>query len=295
MRVVRYRDAAAFLDAAGPWLSRAEVENNVILGIAGAIGGGILAPKEPAWFAAAVDGDNICCCAARTPPQALLLTSGSARALAALAADAHACFPELRGVNGPRAAAAHFAAAWTALAGGSASIGKQLRLYRIDRVDAGTPQARGRLRQATRQEQAMAVQWATAFAAEAMPNDPSDPEASVDRYLKTGGLYVWDHGGPVALCARTEVGGGTPGRDDTQTPEPRSAKASRISFVYTPREFRRRGYATAAVAELTRRLLASGAPYCCLYTDLANPTSNGIYARIGYRPVCDFDEYAFRK
>jgi uncharacterized protein len=34
--------------------------------------------------------------------------------------------------------------------------------------------------------------------------------------------------------------------------------------------------------------------YCCLYTDLANPTSNAIYYRIGYRPVCDAAEYFFR-
>jgi predicted GNAT family acetyltransferase len=70
---------------------------------------------------------------------------------------------------------------------------------------------------------------------------------------------------------------------------------ARINLVYTPPDLRRRGYATAAVSALTRRLLDSGRRYCCLYTDLANPTSNSVYRRIGYRPVCDIDEYSFEE
>jgi len=40
-------------------------------------------------------------------------------------------------------------------------------------------------------------------------------------------------------------------------------------------------------------LLDEGRRFCALFTDLANPTSNRIYHKIGYRPVCDFDEYVF--
>ena len=68
---------------------------------------------------------------------------------------------------------------------------------------------------------------------------------------------------------------------------------ARINLVYTLPAFRARGYATAAVAALTRRLLAGGSRYCCLYTDLANRTSNSVYRRIGYLPVCDIDQYTF--
>jgi predicted GNAT family acetyltransferase len=31
-----------------------------------------------------------------------------------------------------------------------------------------------------------------------------------------------------------------------------------------------------------------------LYTDLANPTSNSIYQKVGYRPVCDALHFLFR-
>ena len=60
-----------------------------------------------------------------------------------------------------------------------------------------------------------------------------------------------------------------------------------MNAVYTPPEWRGRGYATAAVATLSSELLGEGYAMCVLYTDLANPTSNRIYRRIGYEAVCD--------
>ena len=50
---------------------------------------------------------------------------------------------------------------------------------------------------------------------------------------------------------------------------------------------RGRGYATALVAALARALLAAGRRRLFLVTDVANPTSNAIYARIGFRPEND--------
>jgi uncharacterized protein len=44
---------------------------------------------------------------------------------------------------------------------------------------------------------------------------------------------------------------------------------------------------------MTVALLEGGHRFCFLFTDLANPTSNGIYRRIGYEPVTDVERYAF--
>ena len=57
---------------------------------------------------------------------------------------------------------------------------------------------------------------------------------------------------------------------------------ARVGPVYTPPELRGRGYASALTASLTERLLERRR-FCFLFTDLANPTSNSIYQRIGYR------------
>jgi predicted GNAT family acetyltransferase len=67
----------------------------------------------------------------------------------------------------------------------------------------------------------------------------------------------------------------------------------RVAPVYTPAHLRGRGYAGAVTAEVSRAALASGAHEVLLFTDLANPTSNGLYQRIGYRPVSDFATYGF--
>ena len=87
---------------------------------------------------------------------------------------------------------------------------------------------------------------------------------------------MWDNDGPVSMAGWTG----------------KTLNGVRVTFVYTPPEFRRHGYASACVAALTQRLLDEGNRYCCLYTDLANPTSNRIYQQIGYRAVCDVADYA---
>jgi predicted GNAT family acetyltransferase len=78
----------------------------------------------------------------------------------------------------------------------------------------------------------------------------------------------------------------------------RTPNGIRVGPVYTPPELRGRGYATAVTAELSQglldgRLFDGGRQFCFLYTDLANPTSNAIYERIGYRRVAESAEVLF--
>ena len=61
-----------------------------------------------------------------------------------------------------------------------------------------------------------------------------------------------------------------------------AAGVSRVGPVFTPRSSRGRGYGsavTAAAASLARR---DGVDDVVLFADLANPTSNAIYRRIGF-------------
>jgi len=61
-----------------------------------------------------------------------------------------------------------------------------------------------------------------------------------------------------------------------------------IGPVYTPPYYRGKGYASSAVAQLSQLMLNKGFTKCALFTDLANPTSNRIYHKMGYRPFCDW-------
>src|SRR6266542_3717547 len=118
--------------------------------------------------------------------------------------------------------------------------------------------------------------WVRAFALEIDGEEPPEPAAFVQRLLNRGSLWVWCDPEPVSFASTTVPAYAT----------------TRVGLVYTPKELRGRGYASACVAAMSQNALDDGlAPV--LFTDLANPTSNRIYQQIGYRPVADFCEYTF--
>ena len=104
--------------------------------------------------------------------------------------------------------------------------------------------------------------------------------ALLDHRLGTdsAGYAIWEDGLPVSLAG---FSGETP-------------NGVRIGPVYTPPVLRSRGYGSAVTAAVSAERLAAGRRFCFLYTDAANPTSNKIYTQIGYEPVCDAFDYAFR-
>ncbi len=173
-----------------------------------------------------------------------------------------------------------FAEMWQALTGQGYEQVRVLRIYRLERVQpvASVP---GHMRQETEVDRPMLIPWVRAFLVETFGKhaSPTDAEQLVNRRLQgwTEGLYLWDHEGPRALAGHT---GPTP-------------HGIRVAPVYTPPEHRNRGYASACVAALSQFLLDRGYRFCSLYADLANPTSNRIYQRIGYEPVCDVVQYRF--
>jgi len=62
---------------------------------------------------------------------------------------------------------------------------------------------------------------------------------------------------------------------------------SRIGPVFTPRHDRGHGYGSAVTAAAAQLAHRSGTADVVLFADLANPTSNAIYQRIGFEPVAD--------
>jgi uncharacterized protein len=73
-----------------------------------------------------------------------------------------------------------------------------------------------------------------------------------------------------------------------------SGDAGRINAVFTLEVERGKGYASACVAALSRRLLDAGWRYCLIFADRANPTTTRIYPRLGYREIGAFSHIAFR-
>ena len=128
-------------------------------------------------------------------------------------------------------------------------------------------------------DRSLLVGWLREFVIEAGVTGATQAEAMVDARMRRDGLLVWEDGQPVSMVGVT----------------PEVAGVVRIGPVYTPPPQRRRGYAGSAVAAVSRRALARGAQRCMLYTDLDNPTSNKIYAEVGYQRTVDWEEIALER
>jgi predicted GNAT family acetyltransferase len=275
----QFADVDGFLAVAGDFLGAREAEHNLIFGISSYVRDQPnVFGDEPPYFAAVLAGERVVAAALRTPPHNLVLSEiDDPDAIDRLVADRLA--DDLPGVLGPVEHARGFAERWAAAAGRSWRRHLSERIFRLRAVIAPPP-VPGRLRIATPGDRALVVAWMRAFTDEALGgDDPATSEAMTDRWLEGRGrtLYLWDDEGTVSLCG---VGGATP-------------HGIRIGPVYTPPEARRRGYASALVAEASQLQLDSGRRFCFLFTDLANPTSNHVYQTIGYEPIRDVDEYRF--
>ncbi len=162
-----------------------------------------------------------------------------------------------------------FTAAWRDKTGATYRVTKHLRLHRLDTLTPPTPAPPGRARLADEADQALLVEWYDAFCRET--GEPSASANLVSDRLSFGGLMLWEVDGvPVSMAGRNRS----------------IAGVIRIAPVYTPPQLRGRGYAGGVTAALSQAALDSGAEVI-LFTDVANPTSNALYQRLGYRPLGD--------
>jgi predicted GNAT family acetyltransferase len=280
VEVERHRDVQDFLERVRDFLASREAEHNLILGLAGRLRRNPLLYGSEPYLASVSAHGRVVAAALRTPPHNLILSEvDDERAVDALVGDVRAAFDVLPGVLGPSRAAERFVRRWEAVTGSRARLAMAQRIYRAESV---TPPhgIGGSMRPYAAEDRECALEWLDAFGAEAVRTPVVESAAAIlDHRLgdPEGGIVLWDDGNPVSLAG---YGGPTP-------------NGIRIGPVYTPPELRRRGYATALVAELTQALLDGGRRFCFLFTDLANPTSNTIYQRVGYRPVTDVDQWAF--
>jgi predicted GNAT family acetyltransferase len=277
----RIDDPEAFSGRAGAFLTAHEPEHNLPLGLLGRL---VDEPRlygfDPAFVVAEDDG-MVVGCLLRTPPHGVVLSRFDS--LAAVDAVAEAVLdmhPGLPGAVGPHDVVGRFASAWSDLTGVQARIGIRQRVHAASVVHE-LPHAPGRMREAGPDDMPTVLDWLDGFAVEALGEAPHREEAEATYRRREadpdGAWLLWDDNGPVSLAA---YGNPTP-------------TGTRVGPVYTPPKHRGHGYATSLVADLTAERLSAGLASCFLFTNLANPTSNAIYARIGYEPIADWDQWVF--
>jgi uncharacterized protein len=283
MEITRYESISAFYDEVETFLLDQEDRAQIMLG-------NCLRNKDRVWekekpFLATVKKDGkIMLAAMLIPPHAiLLLEKEEADGIAAAPHLADYLIKEnyaIQKVHAPKTVGKAFSVHWTAAHQLEEKVLMDVRLYTLQSVIQ--PAVRpGKLRLATESDLTFLPQWIVEMTGEInqlMTREEAEEYANTR--VRDGFLFIWEDGGKaVCMASKTRP----------------NVKGVAVNLVYTPKELRGKGYASACVAALSEHLLQEGYEFCSLFTDLANPTSNKIYQNIGYQPVCDFVEFKFNE
>ena len=266
----------AFARLARPLLEADPVRHTIALTALDALCRG---REEPALLLTVHDDGGLAGVVLRTRGWPLVLSALPAALADVVAAHVCATDQEVDAANGPVTSVEAFAAAYTARTGATVRIAMRERLYRLGTLIPPSG-VEGAARPAEGGDVDLLAGWQLAFLHEAVAalRPPSDPRPAVHDAVTQGGLMLWEvDGRPTAYAtARRPLAG-----------------MSRVGPVYTPPAHRCRGYAGAVTAAATRWALDHGARHVAIFTDLANPTTNRLYPRLGFRPVHDALEVRF--
>jgi predicted GNAT family acetyltransferase len=282
MFIATFQHAHDFLERTQSALLEHEAANSLMLGLAFRLKKNPQAYKGPVYMGTVEDNDGLILAALMTTPFNLILYSHRPdynEALEILILDLLNHQWSVPGVSGPTQLAADFARVWNKQTGESYRIRTHERIFELHKVYMPTP-APGKMRLATQADMQIVTRYCTDFFIEALPKERrEDIDSYVQQRLDNKDFYLWEllDGQVVSLAGKTRP----------------VISVISIGPVYTPPEQRGHGYASNLVATLSQHLLDAGWKSCSLFTDLANPTSNAIYRRIGYDPLIDWDEYHF--
>ena len=265
-------DPADALADAGCFLAGDPVRNNVILTLLT----DRLVSADPGRYWIARDAGGPVGFVFQSPLDFTATVSPMADGVAAACADAvFDAGGTLPGVMGSASSAAAFAGRWTERSACGAMPIMGQRIYEVTEVSRPAGVA-GTMRVAGESDRAVLAEWIDEFHV-AVGEQRGGAQRTLDRRLPAGHFRVWsDDGRLVSMAAATDGVHGV----------------GRIQSVFTPPEYRGRGYAAACVAALSQQVLDRG-DRCILYTDLGNQTSNSVYRRIGYRAVAECTRYRF--
>jgi predicted GNAT family acetyltransferase len=280
MIVTTYPSAADFLQSSQAILETNEAANSLLLGISFRLKNAPDRMKTRPYFITVSNENDLVLAALMTPPHNLVIYGQEVQpqAMDTFVQQLQVDEAIPPGVLGPSGVAKSFAEVWTKSTGVSYRAGMSQGIYELRQVIPPEQTTPGKLRLVAAEEIDLVTRWALDFQAEALsPGNPLQTRQAMEDRIDHQELYVWEDEQPVCMVAKSR---------------PISNGIS-VSLVYTPSEFRRRGYAGNAVATLSQILLDEGWQFCSLHTDLTNPTSNHIYQAIGYKRVCDFNEYIF--
>ncbi|TWT02271.1 GNAT family N-acetyltransferase [Planomicrobium sp. CPCC 101079] len=267
-----YAETEAFSEKVEPLLYGHEDIYSLFLGILNHIKQG---KYEDYFLALAEDEGVVLAACLMTPPHPLQLVcfQGVPELESELSRLLLESGIEVKGIVGDRETVNRFVLAWIAETGQKANLLMDQGLYRADAVATGLEKSPGTWRVANKKDAPLLEEWCLLFEVETgiKVSSPAEAARKIDAFIEGKEVYVWEVDGEVVSCMKKT--------------RP-SKRGITVSFVFTPRKHRRKGYARTLVAEVTEELLLEY-DFAMLYTDLKNPTSNKIYQEIGYEQIAN--------
>ena len=268
-----------FLKNAGPLLYRDEVANSLMLGLCEGMVGN---PSKisPLLFRVLQEDETVTA-AIQTPPKNLVISYAKPDVLDILILALQKIEADFPGVVGPNKESEYFSDRWSRLVAKKTRLAMGQKIYRLDQVKF-PKNIDGSFGMANSEQTQIVHDWVMAFVNESLPpNEVRDAQHWGDfacRAVQKKAAHFWmQNNKPVSMAFVSRP----------------TKNGISVNGVYTPPEFRKKGYASAVVSHLSQKMLDSGQKFCVLYTDLSNPTSNKIYQEIGYREVCDSKHFFF--
>lgn len=277
-----YDDPNEFLRLVGELLAQNETKNNLILGLALRLKQDLQAfgQARPLMSLVRDDFGNIAAAAVMTPPFPVVVYCEplNQAALEALVEFLIASERQVSGVNGVDVVSNALARIWQEKTGQAYRTVVRMRAYELRSV-VQVEYPSGGMRLAKPHEAQLAADLHNAMVEEVVsgPRRVATAESQISQ-IESGNVFFWEDAGKVVavtVANRPQI------------------KGICLSGVYTLPEERKKGYARALVAEVSKELLQRGYELTNLFTDLSNPTSNKIYQEVGYQPVCDYHQYGF--
>lgn len=266
LRIKKYENARQFSEDCREWLQIREDYYNRLISSSELLASNSEVLKPPYWFGSVLDGGKIVGCGLYAEPDGLLLSEMPSKSLAQLFESIRSdvgCPSRIAGIPSTSQAMVNL---WTNEAGVNSRLENRWVVYRADSVNSPGTNTRGKIRLGRIDELELVKEWAHDYGAEKPA--PVDVGQYLVRKLREAELYIWDADGPCTLVA-------TSGR---------TSNGIRISAVYTPMGYRNSGFASAAVASLTKQLLENVVSFVTLAVADGDPAET-LYQRLGFYKI----------
>lgn len=262
-RVVRHQTADEFIANCGGWLSEKEDLHNGILSLAHALGSGKHIHKRPFIFRHFEKNGEIVGCAIFAEPDGITLSEMPVDVADRFFIDLKTDIQTPSRIHGPRQPANQLADHYAGLTDSTVALHSEWNVYRLDTSPTRLRTAKGTVRIGDRSDGDMVRAWGKLYDAEKPAN--VNIEKFLFRKLEDGLLYFWVDQKPKALLTLSGI----------------NCSGNRISSVFTPEEYRGKGYATSLVQEMSFNLLGSGKNFVTLNTEIGDAAER-IYEKLGY-------------